>query len=1154
MEGTERETTAEELLAHSAWLRRLALRLVHDADVADDLVQETWIAAVRRVPDASQSLRPWLAKVLRDAFRMRARSEGRRSAREQAASIVSDDVPTPEFLVARAEAQRRLVDLVLRLEEPYRGAVLLHFCEGVSLADIARAQGVPAGTVRWRMKVAIDQLRAQLDQAGDRRQWALTLLALPKGVLVAQKTSKIAIGLVLLLLLAVGGIFTMVRHAGTEETGDHTGGSSPALSASGGGSGSAGATEQLPAWLGQRDLGAIRIAGRVTTLDGAPVTGASVELASLATAGGLLEPSRRITNAAGEFDFGPQLAMHYTVHASAPGMTGAALGLDLRDPVSDPRPDRIELKLGPCERAMVGTVRDASGGPIAGARIAWLRGGGPRDDMIAGMGVATSSAGEFELCVEGGRAAVVTEVSADGYGAIVMQTQIYGRDRFDFSLVPEATVVGRVIREDSGRPVAQAYVSLSPGQWGAERTARREVFSGSDGRFHITGVAPGRHVVQAIGDGLATARETPIVVEAGQTSDEIELVLETRSTVRGVVMGGGKPVPGALIRARTNDPGRESADAVSQEDGSFVLDRVPRGQVRFIARPYEVLRPESFQVERPEHDGVAIEVDALGAIIGRMVRNGRPVDQAELELHGPNSRELEQIRTGPDGRFEARGLRPGTWIVYGSSEADGAFGRAPDVELQRGQTAEVTIDLEYAAAIAGVVVDQDGAPVPGVTVVFTHSGMDDVGVATTATDGSFRAATMIGGGDYRVTVRARAGSSGVLRPAQGGEFPPVTLANGTSEVTDLVLAVRLDRLSIAGRVVDESGAPVPDARVAADMVQSGVEPRFGRWRLHSSSTTDTDGQFSIGDLSAGTYAVQARSNSGAEAIARGVVAGREDVAIVLPSPGAVEGSLEGFKEPPRVFATRQDGNASGATARGTVTGTTFLMQPLTPGTYIVSARTGTQAASARVEVTTGATAHVTLTSTGSGSVAGRVRDFHSGAPAEGMTCVSWPRMGTDRTSAWAGNGVRTDRDGAFELTSAPAGDIAVVCHGSGSTHSDGLRLVTVPPSQRLEVDVPVVRIRQDVSVILAGIGADFDEQSFIARLHRVRPGGPAATAGLQDGDVVIAVDGAAVTELSPRGVWFLVANREPGTTVKLTVRRAGKNVAASLLLGPPGGR
>src|SRR5512140_3109750 len=104
MGGTHQEATAEELLVHTAWLRRLALRLVGDADVADDLVQETWIAAVRRSPEARDSLRPWLAKVLRDAFRMRARGEGRRAAREHAASLVTSDVPTPERLVARAEA------------------------------------------------------------------------------------------------------------------------------------------------------------------------------------------------------------------------------------------------------------------------------------------------------------------------------------------------------------------------------------------------------------------------------------------------------------------------------------------------------------------------------------------------------------------------------------------------------------------------------------------------------------------------------------------------------------------------------------------------------------------------------------------------------------------------------------------------------------------------------------------------------------------------------------------------------------------------------------------------------------------------------------------------------------------------------------------
>ncbi len=72
--------------------------------------------------------------------------------------------------------------------------------------------------------------------------------------------------------------------------------------------------------------------------------------------------------------------------------------------------------------------------------------------------------------------------------------------------------------------------------------------------------------------------------------------------------------------------------------------------------------------------------------------------------------------------------------------------------------------------------------------------------------------------------------------------------------------------------------------------------------------------------------------------------------------------------------------------------------------------------------------------------------------------------------------------------------------------------------------------------------------------RRLRSRRPAATAGLQNGDVIIAVDGVAVTELSPRGVFFFVANRLLGTTVKLTVRRAGPTLTVDLVLGPPDGR
>ena len=1054
--------------------------------------------------------------------------------------------------MARAEAQRLLVDLVLRLDEPYRDAVLLHYCEGVSLADIARAQGIPAGTVRRRVRSALDQLRAWLDEAGDRKRWAVTLLALPKGILVAQKTSKIAIGLLLLLLLLGGGIVGIVRHAGTGSGGDETGGRPGTTATSGSASWRvAGAERPLPDWLAQRGLKPRRVAGRVVSLEGAPIEGASVELASVATAAGLALGPRAVTNAAGAFDFGPQAAMTYAVSASAPKWTGAVQTVDLRDPTARPRPDQIELRLGPCDAAMVGSVRDASGGPVVAARVAWVP-AGKVNAIITGAAVETDLAGNFELCVERGRE-IDAEVSAEGYGAIVVQTTVRGRERFDFSLVPEATVVGRVVREDAGTPVANAHVRLGPGQWGRERTASRAAFSGSDGRFRISGVAPGPHVLTAVADRLATAHETPIVVEAGQTTDEIVLALETRSTVRGRVIDGEKPVAGAVVAARTSDAGRRSADAVSQEDGSFVLDRVPRGQVRFVARPYQVVRPQTFEVVRPEHDDVTIEVDPLGVIAGKVLRRGLPVAAARIVLRGPSSAELEPVLTGVDGRFEARGLGPGEWKVIGSSERDGAFSPAQEVHLEPGQRAEVTIDLAYAAAISGVVVDQDGAPVPAVSVEFRHSGRDDLGFATTAADGSFRATTMMGGAKYLTTIRRRWNSRERLRPASGGEFPPITLADGASEVTGVVLAVRLDRLSIAGRVVDESGAPVPDARVAAEMMSPGVPTRFGRWFHQASTVTDVDGRFSIGELSAGAYALQARSSAGAESVLDGVAAGRDNVAIVLSSPGSIEGTLAGFRETPRVFALRQSPRGSGFDVRGAVSGTTFIMRTATPGTYLVSARTGTEAASARVEVLAGKTSRLTLTTTGSGTVTGRVRDFRSGAPVEGMTCVPWPMVGIGKSSGAVGDGVRTGPDGRFELTSVPAGDIAIFCHGGGSyadaLYTNGVRLVSMAPAQRLEIEVPVVKISE--GGVLAGIGADFDHTVFVPRLDRVQPGGPAASAGLQDGDIVVAVDAASVTELSPLGAWFLMTNRPPGATVRFTVRRGAKTVSGSLVLGPP---
>ena len=82
--------------------------------------------------------------------------------------------------MARVQLQRLLAELVTGLTEPYRTTLLLHHVEDLAPVEIARRLAIPAGTVRWRLKVAHDELRDRLIArgGGDRDAWRLALLPL----------------------------------------------------------------------------------------------------------------------------------------------------------------------------------------------------------------------------------------------------------------------------------------------------------------------------------------------------------------------------------------------------------------------------------------------------------------------------------------------------------------------------------------------------------------------------------------------------------------------------------------------------------------------------------------------------------------------------------------------------------------------------------------------------------------------------------------------------------------------------------------------------------------------------------------------------------------------------------------------------------------
>jgi RNA polymerase sigma-70 factor (ECF subfamily) len=170
----------DALLAHADWVRGLARSLVADSAAADDLVQDTWAAALQR-PPGDGPLRGWLATVLRRLARQGRRDAGRRRRREQQAAK-SEAQPATSDVVARAALHGDLVQAVLALHEPYRTVILKRFFDGLPPREIAESEGAPVATVNSRITRGLELLRGRLDvQHGDRRSWLVSVAPLLRG-------------------------------------------------------------------------------------------------------------------------------------------------------------------------------------------------------------------------------------------------------------------------------------------------------------------------------------------------------------------------------------------------------------------------------------------------------------------------------------------------------------------------------------------------------------------------------------------------------------------------------------------------------------------------------------------------------------------------------------------------------------------------------------------------------------------------------------------------------------------------------------------------------------------------------------------------------------------------------------------------------------
>jgi RNA polymerase sigma factor (sigma-70 family) len=141
------------------YLHRLALALTGNRTRAEDLVQETFVRALRYFSTyQGDDFRAWMAAIMRNLHRTRT-APAPLSTDEEWLAELPDPAPNPEQTALTADRARHLRALVAALPDSLREVLLLREYGGLSYSQIATTLAIPTGTVMSRLSRARDDLR-----------------------------------------------------------------------------------------------------------------------------------------------------------------------------------------------------------------------------------------------------------------------------------------------------------------------------------------------------------------------------------------------------------------------------------------------------------------------------------------------------------------------------------------------------------------------------------------------------------------------------------------------------------------------------------------------------------------------------------------------------------------------------------------------------------------------------------------------------------------------------------------------------------------------------------------------------------------------------------------------------------------------------------
>ena len=135
-------------------------------DVVQDVMLKVWTGAHMFDP-AKASFATWVYRMTRNRWIDHQRKHGRMDVRdpETMKTIADDEVPSAEVGFMAGEDSDRLRTEIARLTDMQQQAIRMAYMEFKTHKEIAAETGLPLGTVKTRIRSAMQALRANMGQA-----------------------------------------------------------------------------------------------------------------------------------------------------------------------------------------------------------------------------------------------------------------------------------------------------------------------------------------------------------------------------------------------------------------------------------------------------------------------------------------------------------------------------------------------------------------------------------------------------------------------------------------------------------------------------------------------------------------------------------------------------------------------------------------------------------------------------------------------------------------------------------------------------------------------------------------------------------------------------------------------------------------------------